>query len=45
MTIDWDTLRTLADIGLGAVALYYARNLGKVIENHETRLVALEKRA
>lgn len=40
-----DTIRAALDVGLGAVALMYVHRLGKVLDNHETRLVRLEKKA
>lgn len=40
--MDLETLRTLADIGLGAIALVYVRRAGQILQNHETRITVLE---
>lgn len=42
MELNFDVIKTLLDVGLGAVALVYARRLGLLLENHETRLTKLE---
>lgn len=42
--MDIDTIRTALDIGLGAVALFYVNRLQKLLETHEARISALEKR-
>jgi hypothetical protein len=41
--MDWDTVKTVADIGLGAIALVYVHRAGRILQNHEVRITVLEK--
>lgn len=43
MDLDWDSIKTLADVGLGTVALMMYHRQGEVLKNHEIRITTLER--
>lgn len=42
MNLDLDTIRTIADIGLGAFSLMLFVQQSRLIKDHEHRITALE---
>lgn len=40
--MDFDTLKTVLDVGLGCLALMLYRQHGQILQNHEVRITILE---